>query len=106
MRRHTAERPSSYLNSSPTSARIALVLLLLCSLGLLSACASHRTEPRSTNVCPTLEPLSGQTLRAMQPNSTDLLNRADSWLESSDQLLQSVTDNSSSSDNSSSPIEN
>jgi hypothetical protein len=42
----------------------------------------------------------------MQPNSTDLLKRADSWLASSDRLLSSVTSKSSASQNKSGPTDN
>ena len=34
------------------------------------------------------------TLQAMQPDSTDLLKRADEWLQNSQQLLDSVTTSS------------
>ena len=68
-------------------------LVLLCVLSTLSACASQPKGGPPTNVSPKADPLSEPVLRAMQPNSTDLLKRVEAWLESSKQLLDSVKPN-------------
>lgn len=97
----TVGRVRVILKNWPSLSEIIFWLCVISSAILLSGCATASDVPPPTNVCPVLEPLSGQTLRASQPNSTDLLNRADSWLVSSDQLLSSVTSSSNSSANSS-----
>lgn len=68
--------------------------LMLCVVTTLTACSSVPPEPQFTNVRPQVAPLSAQVSQAIQPNSTDLLKRADLWLESSEQLLNCVTSNS------------
>ena len=68
-------------------------LLVACGLIFSSACCKARIEPRYINVMPKLEPLPAETLQAMQPDSTELLKKAEDWYESSGELLDSVTDN-------------
>lgn len=67
---------------------LSLIALLASSL---TGCGSLKGEPTYINVKPKAEPLSETVLHAMQPNSTDLLKRADDWLLNSGQLLDSVT---------------
>ena len=74
--------------------RLTQLSLLLCALMLLAACGAVPTEPQFINVKPKLDPLPAQVSQAIQPNSTDLLKRADLWLENSGQLLNCVTDSS------------
>lgn len=71
---------------------IALSLIALLASGL-TGCATANPEVRYTNVKPKVPPLSENVLDAMQPNSTDLLKRADDWLLNSGLLLDSVTNN-------------
>lgn len=68
-------------------------LLLTSVLLTSSACCKARTELRYTNVKPKLEPLPVEILQAMQPDSTELLKRAEDWYENSGKLLDSVTSN-------------
>ena len=66
-----------------------LISALLFSVG----CCSAKTAQRYTVARPKLEPLPAATLQAMQPDSTELLKKAEDWYESSGQLLDSVTSN-------------
>lgn len=59
----------------------------------LSGCGTATPERAYINVKPKVEPLSETVLQAMQPNSIDLLKRADDWLLNSGLLLDSVTNN-------------
>lgn len=68
-------------------------LLLTSVLFMSSACCKARSELRYTNVKPKLEPLPAEILQAMQPDSTELLKKAEDWYESSGKLLDSVTNN-------------
>lgn len=65
----------------------------LCVLSLLTGCASQPCVPTYIAVKPKVTPLSAELSQAMQPNSTDLLKRAEDWYESSGKLLDSVTAN-------------
>jgi uncharacterized lipoprotein YajG len=69
-------------------------LLLSLGVSMMAGCSSLTNEPVITNVSPKVEPLSKPILQAMQPDSTDLLKRADEWLQNSQQLLDSVTTSS------------
>ena len=69
------------------TSRFLPALLLM----LLSGCAAPKIEQRYTNVRPKVEPLSAEILQAMQPNSTELLNRGEAWNASTGKLLDSVT---------------
>lgn len=66
-------------------------LLLVSMLSILSACGTLNKERLTTNICPQPAPLSKNILQAMQPNSTEVLKRADDWSKNSQQLLDSVT---------------
>lgn len=66
-----------------------LVLLLSTQIG----CSNLKGEPEYINVKPKVQPLTENVLQAMQPNSTELLKRADDWLLNSGLLLDSVTNN-------------
>lgn len=68
-------------------------LLPLLLLSVLSACASQTKELQLTPLKPRPDPISAEVLRAMQPNSTDLLKRAEDWLASSKKLLDGETTN-------------
>ena len=68
--------------------------LLGLMLSMLVGCSSLNKEPIVINVKPRVEPLSKPILQAMQPNSTELLKKADNWLLNSQQLLDSVMTNS------------
>lgn len=68
-----------------------LRLLVLLNVSLLSGCAASKPEPVYTNVQPRAEKLSESVLQAMQPNSTDLLKKAETWYDNSGKLLDSVT---------------
>lgn len=69
-------------------------LSLIALLGsTLAGCSSLNSEPRYINVKPKAEPLSAEVLQAMQPDSTQVLKKADQWYENSGQLLDSVTTN-------------
>ncbi|XNM00495.1 o-spanin [Pseudomonas phage Zuri] len=72
------------LNIKPLSMAIALITI--------SACSSQPSEPTYINVKPEVPKLNGTLLQSMQPNSTDLLKRGESWYESSGKLLDSVTE--------------
>ena len=69
-------------------------LLLLCMLSTLAACASQKPAREFIESKPKVEPLSASVLQAMQPNSTEVLKRADQWYKNSGLLLDSVTNNS------------
>lgn len=71
--------------------KITAMLFPICVLLMSAGCCSPRIEQRYIAVRPKLEPLPAETLQAMQPNSTELLKKADTWYESSGQLLDSVT---------------
>lgn len=68
-------------------------LLPIFVLAMSSACCKAHVEVRYISVKPKLEPLPPETSQAMQPDSTELLKRAESWSENSEQLLDSVTSN-------------
>ncbi|QDH83973.1 hypothetical protein Axy10_067 [Achromobacter phage vB_AxyP_19-32_Axy10] len=70
----------------------ALSLLALLA-STLTGCSVANPERAYINVKPKADPLSAEVLQAMQPNSTEVLKKADSWLENSAQLLDSVTNN-------------
>lgn len=80
--------------NSPKKTKTTLWLLLGLSVITSSGCSTLSNEPVVINVKPKVEPLSKPILQAMQPNSTELLSRADGWLQSSQQLLDSVMNNS------------
>ena len=69
-------------------------LLLSFGVSMMVGCSSLTNEPVITNVSPKVEPLSKPILHAMQPNSTEVLKKAEGWLQSSQQLLDSVTTSS------------
>ena len=60
---------------------------------LLIGCGTLKNEQVHTNVCPRVPNPSEEILQTMQPDSTEVLKKADSWLENSKQLLDSVTGN-------------
>ena len=66
-------------------------LLLLSTASMLFGCGTVNSGQHITEPKPHPDPLSAEILQAMQPNSTNLLNRADVWLKSSDQQLNSET---------------
>ena len=68
----------------------------MCSLLLIAGCANQKPEPINTVQCPKPAKLSKSVLQIMQPDSTALLQRVDSCLKNSGQLLQSVTEPSKS----------
>ena len=80
------------MNSQKLS-RNTLKTWLICVLSMSSGCAAVAIEPTTTNVKPKVLPLSETTLQAMQPDSTKLLKKADTWYENSGKLLDSVTNN-------------
>lgn len=86
------------LNVQPMHSRpphkLTRLSLLLCVPMLFAACSAVTPEPQFINVKPKAAPLSAAVSQAIQPNSTDLLKRADLWLENSEQLLNCVTDSS------------
>ncbi|MNE91840.1 hypothetical protein D3C80_1895030 [compost metagenome] len=57
---------------------------------MLSGCNSQLPDPTYINVKPEVQPLNKNVLHGMQPNSTELLKRAEDWYESSGKLLDSV----------------
>lgn len=59
-------------------------------LSMLSGCSSQTPEREFINVKPEVQPLNKSVLQGMQPNSTDLLKRAEDWYENSGKLLDSV----------------
>ena len=75
----------------PKPMRITSLSCLVCVLITIAGCASLKPEPTYIVVKPKVAPLSKTVLQAMQPNSTELLQKADSWLQNSGQLLDSVT---------------
>lgn len=78
--------------------KIMRMLLLLYVLSMVSSCGLVRHEPRYTNVKPQLEPLPANVLQAMQPDSTDLLQRASAWSKNSSELLNSANPKTEPSD--------
>ncbi|QXV75783.1 o-spanin [Escherichia phage AlfredRasser] len=75
----------------PKSLMKSLLILLLTST--IVGCSSQKNEPRVINVKPQPEPLNASILQAMQPDSTQVLKKADVWLKNSRQLLDSVITN-------------
>lgn len=65
-------------------------LWLLCLLITLAGCCNQQPVKEYISVKPKAAPLSETTLQAMQPNSTEVLNRAGLWYENSGKLLDSV----------------
>lgn len=74
--------------------KLLLLPLLTLALPLASCGKTVPGESLCIGLRPKLEPLSEQTLQAMQPNSTELSQRASDWSKSSTQLLNSVMDKS------------
>lgn len=68
-------------------------LLLISVLTMSSGCCRVPGEPRYIIVRPSPGPLSSEILQTMQPDSTELLKRAESWSENSRLLLDSVNTN-------------
>lgn len=66
-------------------------LLLVMLLSMLLGCGTTKKELTYTNEKLKAQKLSEEVLQAMQPNSTEVLKRADEWLKTSEQLLNSVT---------------
>ena len=64
---------------------------LLLLISMLPACGTQKIVQRPIVVCPNPGPLSPQLLQLTQPNSTELLKKADDWLLNSGKLLDSVT---------------
>lgn len=73
--------------------RITQWLLLLFTLSMLPSCATPNVVPIVTDCRPKLDPIPVEVSQAMQPDSTDLLQRVSNWLKNSEQLLSSVTTN-------------
>lgn len=70
-------------------------ILLLCGLNALlmsSACCKAHVEVKYIEIKPKVRRLPAEISQAMQPNSTELLKRAEDWSKSSQKLLDSVTD--------------
>ena len=68
-------------------------LLPIMLLSMLLGCGTTKKEPSYTNEKLKAQKLSEEVLQAMQPNSTEVLKRADEWLRTSEQLLNSATQN-------------
>ena len=74
--------------------KLAMTLLVLFWLSALltsSGCCKAHVEVRYIETKLHPAPLPPEILQAMQPNSTELLKRAENWSESSGKLLDSVT---------------
>lgn len=69
-----------------------LQFFLLGSLLTVSACCKAHVEQKYIEIRPKPAPLPAEVLRAMQPNSTELLKKAEDWSTSSGKLLDSATD--------------
>ena len=72
------------LRFKPLSMAIALITL--------TGCSSPPPVREFISVKPEVQPLNKSVLQGMQPNSTDLLKRAELWYENSGQLLNNVTE--------------
>lgn len=74
-------------------------LLPLLLLTTIVGCSSMKPEREFIESSRKAAPLSESVLQAMQPNSIEVLKKADQWYESSGKLLDSVTINSVNSEN-------
>jgi len=83
-------------NRSPMNwLKYGKLILLIWALSVLltsSACCKAHVEVRYIETRPKPAPLPAEISQAMQPNSTELLKKAEDWSKSSGQLLDSVTD--------------
>lgn len=68
-------------------------LLLLSALAMSSGCCRAPIVQPCTETRPKPTPLPEAISQTTQPDSTELLKRAEDWSESSRQLLDSVTPN-------------
>lgn len=73
----------------PLSMAIALITL--------TGCGSQKVEREFISVKPEVPSLNKNVLHGMQPNSTELLKKAEHWYVNSGKLLDSVTEPSSPS---------
>lgn len=80
----------SRVNSGKLVSPMQLTLLLLV-VSTIAGCSSLKPEPRYINVKPKADPIPAEILQAIQPNSTDLLKKAEVWYENSGKLLDCVT---------------
>lgn len=91
----------------PTNSTLrGLQLLLMAPLAslMLSACsAPPKAAPPDTVQCPRPAKLSATVLQAMRPDSTEILQRVDSWLSRSALSLSTETSESNFSPTSSAP---
>lgn len=61
-------------------------------LTLLTGCSSQKAEREFISDRPKALPVNKHVLQGMQPNSTELLKKAELWYENSGKLLDSVTE--------------
>ena len=62
-------------------------ILITCLVPIITSCSLIKRDSVYTNVVPQQEQLNANLLEAMQPNSTEVLLKADKWLKSSEELL-------------------
>ena len=66
------------------------LLFLICVVSSLLGCSNLKTEVRYIETEQKLLELNVEHLQNTLPDSTDLLLRAENWLKSSEQILNSV----------------